>query len=397
MRHCSQRRSGFTLIELMMVIAIISILASLLLPVLMGGHEKARIARCKQNLRQLGTGMQMYLNQNGGSYPMTATPPFEDDLSALYPEYIDALDTFVCPSSVAEVSSRADLTDNVGGALGKSGMGYEYRPFYTYTDGPVRKHQYNTADMASQVAMVHDADEMGQPGIIDSMDNHGLSGINVLYADWHVEWVAPNEYEEKIASKDYFDTVIPTAAVALAEGMPTLPGGDAAGGEDDYPDLGDEEEGDEPDDGIGTPEAPEAPVDGGGDHPFDGEPTPESPTDAPSPGEHPSEDLPSPVETPEAPPHAEDPGGDHPHGDAPPPADEPPGEKTPKGEHPKEEPPYERPPHEEPMPPHEQAPPLPGEDPPHEAPKPPQADEPHEAPPVCEPGEKLPKGEHPRD
>jgi len=321
MRHGSRRRGGFTLIELMMVIAIIAILASLLLPVLMGGQEKARIAKCKQNLRQLGTAIQMYLNQSNGSYPIAARPPFEDDLSALYPKYADSLGSFVCPSSVAEVNSPQDLTDNVGGALGRYGMGYEYRPFYTYTDGEVRKNQYNTAEMASQVAMVHDADEMGQPGVVDLMDNHGLAGINVLYADWHVEWVKPNEYEEKITSKDYFDEVIPAG-----------PGGYGGGGE--YPDVDEEPlyenppKGDEPKDDPPHENPPK------GDHPYDDPPyeKPDHPKDDPPyenppKGDHPRDD----------PPHEKPPKGDHPR-------DDPPYEKPPKGDHPKDDPPHEKPP-----------------------------------------------------
>lgn len=120
------RKTGFTLIELLVVIAIISLLAAILFPVFAQARERARAASCLSNLKQIGIGMMMYVQDYdekyfarthypGNTYAgQTATntyswqPPNDtanDDKWILRP-YIKNRQVFYCPSY-----SKADNPD----------------------------------------------------------------------------------------------------------------------------------------------------------------------------------------------------------------------------------------------------------------------------------------------
>jgi len=60
---------AFTLIELLVVIAIIAIIAAFLFPVFAGAREKGRQAACLSNMRQIGTAINLYLQDHDEAFP----------------------------------------------------------------------------------------------------------------------------------------------------------------------------------------------------------------------------------------------------------------------------------------------------------------------------------------
>lgn len=110
MRAMKQTKRAFTLIELLVVIAIISILAAILFPVFARARENARRASCMSNLKQIGLGTMMYVQDYDERYPpsslsTTQTPPdgtwygglwFWQQI--LYP-YTRSDQVYICPSA----------------------------------------------------------------------------------------------------------------------------------------------------------------------------------------------------------------------------------------------------------------------------------------------------------
>jgi prepilin-type N-terminal cleavage/methylation domain-containing protein/prepilin-type processing-associated H-X9-DG protein len=98
--------AGFTLLELLIVIAIVGVLASLLLPVVGRTQRKARETSCVSNLRQLGVGLALYADDHGGrlpfaeplpSHPVATNPPLPGIRAILSPYVAASAGVFRCP------------------------------------------------------------------------------------------------------------------------------------------------------------------------------------------------------------------------------------------------------------------------------------------------------------
>lgn len=90
MRHRS--RHGFTLVELLTVLAIVGMLAAILIPKFTSSKDRSTYTACGENLTTLAGALQVYANENDQQYPAA--------LSALVPAHIGVIPT--CPAASSD-------------------------------------------------------------------------------------------------------------------------------------------------------------------------------------------------------------------------------------------------------------------------------------------------------
>lgn len=113
----AMRRAGFTLIELLVVIAIVAVLAAILFPVFARAKEAAKKSACLSNLRQVGIGLHLYMEDAddrmpdrrdlksslpGGYRPWTSWPPSDPRAGwahVVLGSYWKSHDAATCPSA----------------------------------------------------------------------------------------------------------------------------------------------------------------------------------------------------------------------------------------------------------------------------------------------------------
>jgi prepilin-type processing-associated H-X9-DG protein len=117
--------AGFSLVELLVVIGVITVLVGILLPALSRARQSAQQTQCQNNLRQWGTGFQMYANENAGFLPLrvpdgTATEYFgPSPLNPIpgYPKGVNDLSIFfnAIPSETVGKTYYQMLLDDKNG------------------------------------------------------------------------------------------------------------------------------------------------------------------------------------------------------------------------------------------------------------------------------------------
>ena len=198
---------GFTLVELLVVIALIVALAGVLVPLGKGMLTRSRAANCSQNLRQIGLAAMMYASDNNMTLPVTTHQRTKGGKSwtlTLQP-YASGTITFKChqDANIARGYTYAIndfLTPNPSGApelnfsiLAKidypqaTFMFAEAAPSYTNSD-----HFHFTDYSGGQVP----------PGVFEvqvAVKAHGEKA-NYLFADGHVETLSWAEVQARLSA-----------------------------------------------------------------------------------------------------------------------------------------------------------------------------------------------------
>jgi prepilin-type N-terminal cleavage/methylation domain-containing protein/prepilin-type processing-associated H-X9-DG protein len=207
----TQNKQAFTLIELLVVIAIISILAAILFPVFARARENARRASCQSNLKQIGIGLMMYVQDYDGrtpyqdvtssngtayyAYPSLVTLFHPNWIYSIYP-YVKSWQLFACPSAP------------VGTVYGVCKNSYAY-------NGVVLDQLTAAISRPSEIIWVNEYHSASywtymrpyrpSPGNIywswndSGLTNNHFDGGNILYMDGHVKW----KLRTSVCAKDY--------------------------------------------------------------------------------------------------------------------------------------------------------------------------------------------------
>ncbi len=222
-----KKRCAFTLIELLVVIAIIAILAAILFPVFARARENARRTSCLSNMKQMGLGAMMYMQDYDERYPPAiidnaTTPPDGFYWSGgstiwFWPQiiysYTKNMQMFYCPSSsshpVDSLGRPIVLNNNYGANYyimrdGRSTPGIPIAAIqntaevYLFMDSNNYRNSPETAiTPLSGWGWLPGSGNLGVAYFNSSppkdfQRGRHFEGVNVTFADGHAKWIKTN-------------------------------------------------------------------------------------------------------------------------------------------------------------------------------------------------------------
>lgn len=222
-RSRRKRHSAFTLLDVLVSIAVIAVLIAILLPSLAAVNETARRVVCQSNIRQIGLGLIMYADDNKGMLPDTVflpspTSPFGrggtqdrpqemvtvrtepdtsgstgggwDGLGYLYSQgYISAPKVFYCPShhGAAPYSRYAKAWSEDGGEIV---CNYHFRGQGPMTPTPAGMAPTAVATTRELYKIDPAQSSLVADGLRTRSDYNHSVGVNFFRADLTVHWFA---------------------------------------------------------------------------------------------------------------------------------------------------------------------------------------------------------------
>jgi prepilin-type N-terminal cleavage/methylation domain-containing protein len=142
-------RRGFTLLELLVVIAVIAILAALLFMGISAPKARAQQSVCASNLRQINVGIHLYLDDQSNNSPgntNAANSPFLN-----WTDYRQLINSYVGVKGQASAQDKlfACPADTFFYDLSRNGRGYVPQPMHEQSDRAFTSYAYNAGQFST--------------------------------------------------------------------------------------------------------------------------------------------------------------------------------------------------------------------------------------------------------